>query len=475
VATIMIPLPDELKPIADEVLRLAELLKRTHRGFANGRAVDYVGIEDEVAAAVARVECACHRVTLEALDVDQPEVIIEGERYRRVHRCEASYYAMAGAVPVMRTLYRRIGERNGKVVDAVSLRAGVVGDGWLPRVARAMAHEIQDRPSRSAEESAREFGRLPYSRTSFEEVGHAVGALYAPRHVDIEDALIEAYRVPRDARSVSVSLDRVSVPMEEPRPRPPGPPREGDPKRPIQRVFHMAYCATVTLHDRQGEALHTIRYGCMPQGDPRQLCASVAGDVWSLCRQRPDLRLSLLCDGAPEMWNLLAEQFTAEKLGAEVHRLVDLWHLLEKLGAAAGVTRADAAAAKAQVLTWRLRLLNETRAAGQILWELRLSGCEHVRVGKQRPVHDAITDLENHADKMDYATARRQGLPVGSGNVEATCKNLFEVRMKRSGARWKERTGEHVVQLRALALSDRWRPAMELTLRPLRKAVRAAA
>jgi hypothetical protein len=96
-------------------------------------------------------------------------------------------------------------------------------------------------------------------------------------------------------------------------------------------------------------------------------------------------------------------------------------------------------------------------------------------VGKSRPVHEAITYWENHRERMNYAYARRRGLPVGSGNVEATCKSLVALRMKRPGARWKEETGEHLLNLRALALSDRWETAMALTLRPLRKALRLAA
>src|SRR5580658_3115296 len=178
---------------------------------------------------------------------------------------------MAGSVSVERSLYRKSGERGGqpggRVVDAVSLRAGVVEDGWLPRAARAMAHAVQQGPSREAEASAREMGRLPYSRASFERVTHLVGALAVADHQDMEDALIDAVEVPAEAASVSVSLDRVSVPMEEPRPRPVGRPKKGAPKRPVERNFRMAYCGTVTLHDQDGVGGYTVRYGCMPGGD----------------------------------------------------------------------------------------------------------------------------------------------------------------------------------------------------------------
>jgi hypothetical protein len=469
----VIEVPEELKDLGVAMVESMAAVKKALGGAIGGKALDYDDIECAIADSVARIERAGHRAILQALDVDRPAVLIGGRRYARVGRAEATYYTMAGPVVVERSLYRACGERNAKVVDAVSLRAGVVADGWLPRTARAMAHDVQKATSREAETSAREHKRLEYSRSSFERVAHAVGALYVPAHVDIEDALIEAYEVPAEAKSVSASLDRVSVPMEEPRPRPRGRPKKGAAKRPVARNFRMAYCGTVTLHDGDGNALHTIRYGRMPQGDAKGLCEGMAGDVVALLRKHR-LKVQLLCDGAPEMWNLLEEHFTEKVLGVEVHKLVDFCHVVEKLGKAARVIH-GAPAAKALVQRWRLGLLNRRSAAQEILAELRASGMEHTSDGDEQPVHDAITYLDNHDDRFDFATARRLGLPIGSGNVEATCKSLFNVRMKRGGARWKEETGEHVVQLRALALSDRWGDALDLTLRPLRKAVRPAA
>ena len=120
-------------------------------------------------------------------------------------------------------------------------------------------------------------------------------------------------------------------------------------------------------------------------------------------------------------------------------------------------------------------MLNLEHAARDILHELRASGREHVQVGETAPVHEAITYLANHHGKMNYAALRAAGLPIGSGNTEATCKTLVDVRMKRAGSRWNIKTARHIVHLRALATSDRWSDAMALTLRPLRKSVRVAA
>jgi hypothetical protein len=109
----------------------------------------------------------------------------------------------------------------------------------------------------------------------------------------------------------------------------------------------------------------------------------------------------------------------------------------------------------------------EDGAAARIVEQLEQSGLAKVTLDGVRPVEAAIRYFRSRLPRMDYAAARRAGLPIGSGNVEATCKSLVTVRMKRLGARWKHTTGDEVMQLRALQLSDRW-AAAQRQLDPIR-------
>ena len=472
---IVIEVPEELKSLGEVLQEFVSAVSSRHRVLKNGRGVSsYDAVEREVYAQLAAVERSAHGHLLRALDVDAPQVKIDGKLYTQVLRSVGSYKTRAGAAPVERSLYREVGVRNGPTVDAVSLRAGVVGEGWLPETARAMAQLLQSVPSREGKQIAAALGCLPYDRSSFDRVGHAVGEVLVAHEVTVTEALSEQLDLVDGARSVAVSVDRVTVPMEEPRTRPVGRPRKGAAKRPVARVYRMAYCGTVTVHDSRGEVLMTLRHAAMPEDGPDDMLYGMQQDVLGL-RARKRLPLSLLADGASEMWELLDQSFNAQTTGVEPQRRVDFYHLIEKLAAAANMLGQSEDDAEKLLKRWRATVLNIEGASECILGDLKRSGREHAVVAGEQPVHQAITYLDNHRGMMAYATARAAGMPIGSGPVEATCKTLVEVRMKRAGSRWKTQTGAHVLKLRALALSDRWHDATDLALKTLRKSVRPLA
>ena len=75
---------------------------------------------------------------------------------------------------------------------------------------------------------------------------------------------------------------------------------------------------------------------------------------------------------------------------------------------------------------------------------------------KAKKIRAELTYFRNHRRQMRYAEFRRQGLPIGSGVVEAACKTLVTHRMKRSGMRWSIPGGQAILTLRSLIQSDRW-------------------
>jgi len=129
----VIEVPEEFTEVGKAMAEHLAALQRTVSRLGGGKAVDYAEIEQAMAESAGRTELAGHRAILQSLDIDVAAVIIGGVRYTRVGRCEAPYHTMVGSVSVERSLYRQSGARGGqpggRVVDPVSLRAGVVEDG----------------------------------------------------------------------------------------------------------------------------------------------------------------------------------------------------------------------------------------------------------------------------------------------------------------------------------------------------------
>jgi hypothetical protein len=61
--------------------------------------------------------------------------------------------------------------------------------------------------------------------------------------------------------------------------------------------------------------------------------------------------------------------------------------------------------------------------------------------------------FRTNAARMAYPTFVAQGLPIGSGAVEAAAKHVVQLRLKRPGARWSAGGAQAILTLRAHVLS----------------------
>jgi hypothetical protein len=70
--------------------------------------------------------------------------------------------------------------------------------------------------------------------------------------------------------------------------------------------------------------------------------------------------------------------------------------------------------------------------------------------------NDNVGFFERHQERMRYGHYREQGWFIGSGVIEAGCKNVVGKRLKQSGMFWSEAGATCVLNFRTLLLSNRF-------------------
>lgn len=154
-----------------------------------------------------------------------------------------------------------------------------------------------------------------------------------------------------------------------------------------------------------------------------------------------------------------------KKVFPEAEHIIDFWHAAEYF---ANVAKAlhpdDAEAADAQRSRWKA-LLKRDGGVGLLA---SLEGVDLANGSSAlREAHrDAVRYFRNHQEQMDYPRYLANGWRIGSGPVEAGCKNVVGSRLKGTGMRWKEPGTHEVCQLRAVFLSsgDLWERLWDPTL-----------
>ena len=74
----------------------------------------------------------------------------------------------------------------------------------------------------------------------------------------------------------------------------------------------------------------------------------------------------------------------------------------------------------------------------------------------EHPLRRLAGYLEKRQGRLDYAAARQEGLPIGSGAVEGGHRHVIQARLKLPGAWWKEETVNPMLALRSLRANSCW-------------------
>ena len=270
-------------------------------------------------------------------DVDEGAVVVDGITYRRVVRCEETYFTAAGPVRVERTLYKDRSDEAGRAISPMELRLGVVEGRWTPLAAQQAMWVVAQLTPQRAEELFARIGNMTPSKSSLDRLPKALSARWEEERLQFEKALRAGDVIPQHTATLAVSLDGVLAPM-----------KDGDAPEKRQKTaeegrltrgpagYREVGCGTLSFCDAEGDMIAAVRMARMPETKKATLKRTLFADVTVALAQRPNLRLVKLADGAADNWTFLAKQMPE---GVEI---LDFFHAAEHLNGALGSVYGDA-------------------------------------------------------------------------------------------------------------------------------------
>ena len=154
-----------------------------------------------------------------------------------------------------------------------------------------------------------------------------------------------------------------------------------------------------------------------------------------------------LGDGAPWIWNLVAEHFP------EAVQIVDLYHAKEHVWDVAHAVFGRGTAVGTTWATGACSLLEQGQTEALVCAIQALAPIAP-EPGQARSIPERAVDyFTTNAQRMRYPLFRAQGMHIGSGIAEAACKTIVSKRAKGCGMRWTPEGLDALLPLRTAVLN----------------------
>lgn len=443
-----------LRMIDEQADKLKKLVRESGTKARQGPAA-FAELEKQAHEYAMSLERSAVAAMLSQADERAEAVRIDGRIHRRVGRWTQTYMTAAGEVKVERTLYKDRTQPGSRAVSAVDARVGIIQGYWTPRAAQQAWWLVAQMTPGQVEKLLGRIGNMTPSKSSLDRLPKQLSERWEAHRESFEQALREGQVLAPRARVVAVSLDGVMAPME------------GTDKQAVrqrtrskgQRVggpagYREVACGSLALYDEQTNLLQAVRLGRSPEKGKKTLKASLVAELASITAKAASLQVVKIADGALDNWRFLSQEIPD---GVEI---LDFYHaaehLQDALDSAYGV---GSVKSRERFAALRVVLREDPDGVERVI---RALAYLHRKYPKRKIIKRELRYFRNNRHRARYHDYLAQGLPIGSGVIEATCKSLVSQRLKLSGMRWSDAGAQAILTPRALEQSDRFDQAWAL-------------
>ena len=358
-------------------------------------------------------------------DITKKYIILDGKKYYFKYKSIGKYLTLLGEVAVKRSIYQS--NKSSISYCPLESRLMFVNDYVSFAATEYISYTLASMTPSEFVKHCKKWTLMKPSISTVKRVINYVGKFMETN--DFIGSVQCTEQVPIEAKILAISIDATSVLVK----------KEG---------WRQATAGTISVYNKDGDRLNTTYIGRMPEKSKIKIKRALVNEVESIVTRQKFEQIVCIADGAVENWI-----FFRKKFPNAVH-ITDFFHVAEHLSKLSELLFKKAEEAKVWYDKYRTILKNDPNGATKTIRAARYR-CSLINT-KNTAIGSEIKYLQHNRKRMNYFEYKQKNLPIGSGVVEAACKNLIGARLKKSGMSWTIEGGQHILSLRSLVLSNRW-------------------